>query len=93
MRSIHPIPLADAQLSDRKAWTMYKKHWEEQKVEMEELFPHGADAGVLTSLEISHWLLDLTTVLSHLGDKLSTSVADDDLDALISRALAMLGEN
>jgi internalin A len=90
LRSIHPIPLADAQLGDRQAWRSYKKHWEEKKGEIEELFPHGSDGGVLTALEISHWLLDLTTVLSHIGDKLSPSVVDEDLDELIGRALAML---
>ena len=90
VRSIHPIPLTDARLGDREAWRRYKKHWEEKKAELEELFPHGSDGGILTSLEISHWLLDLTTVLSHIGDKLSPSVTDEDLDKLIDRVLAML---
>jgi internalin A len=87
---IHPLILQDARLSDASALKQYRAYWAAKKEEYESLFPHGSEGGVLSAVEIEHWILDMMTVLSFLTDKLSIGVSDGDLDRMIDAVLETL---
>ena len=53
---IHPLILQDANVSDFSALKQYLAHWAAKKEEYKDLFPHGSDGGVLSAVDIDHWL-------------------------------------